>query len=699
MDTEQDSLTFSSSKPDVAALRQAYEDTITDLSSYFGKCQDSYNDRRNIWPGKSRDLRKNAPDAFPWKGSSDMEAHVIDERVNAYVSLCTEAALRANIRAYPVEVNDIGRAGQISAFLKWMVNSYIPRFKKEMELAANYFLEKGIAVTYVGWHKEDRTYLQKLSLEDLAKSDPALVTGLLDGTQDDMFLDLLKQAFPSISDKRGKKALRDLKKTGFAELPVVRREVDGPMVETLSPDGEFFFPGYVSDPQRAPYCFWRTYYTPQEVLNKVATDGWDEAWVEYVIEHLAGVEQADQTNNTGTGGNRSPYVTNTYESEYLIEVIYGYQRLIDKEDNAEGIYCTVFHRDFDTKSIEESGNSVQPYAKHELLNGYEDYPIVVTRLSEGTKCLYDTQTMPELLKGIQWQVKTERDSRADRNSMSTLPPLMHPVGNAPQDWGPGRKVPYRRGGEFHFGPAPAFDPGSNEMETTMTKLADSLVGLNSEDPLSAVKRQFIIDKFLGHVQAVIKMVYTCFQRFGPDSVAFRVMGVPEGQQFDKGNPEEDFDIMIGYDVLNTDPEMQEKKLQQLVSLVQLDRNGRIDMDKLLDVIASSIDPMLADAILQPAEQAQQQTVKHVTDDLTNIFAGIEKPARPNGAQVAMQVIQQYAQQPDIQQRISSDEVFKEKLEKYYKQYEFQIQQAQNAQIGKIGTAPASMGNVDTQSIQ
>jgi hypothetical protein len=397
--------------------------------------------------------------------------------------------------------------------------------------------------------------------------------------------------------------------------------------------------------------------------------------------------------------NRSPYVTNTYESEYLIEVIYGYQRLIDKEDNAEGIYCTVFHRDFDTKSIEESGNSVQPYAKHELLNGYEDYPIVVTRLSEGTKCLYDTQTMPELLKGIQWQVKTERDSRADRNSMSTLPPLMHPVGNAPQDWGPGRKVPYRRGGEFHFGPAPAFDPGSNEMETTMTKLADSLVGLNSEDPLSAVKRQFIIDKFLGHVQAVIKMAYTCFQRFGPDSVAFRVMGVPEGQQFDKGNPEEDFDIMIGYDVLNTDPEMQEKKLQQLVSLVQLDRNGRIDMDKLLDVIASSIDPMLADAILQPAEQAQQQTVKHVTDDLTNIFAGIEKPARPNGAQVAMQVIQQYAQQPDIQQRISSDEAFKEKLEKYYKQYEFQIQQAQNAQIGKIGTAPASMGNVDTQSIQ
>jgi len=109
--------------------------------------------------------------------------------------------------------------------------------------------------------------------------------------------------------------------------------------------------------------------------------------------------------------------------------------------------------------------------------------------------------------------------------------------------------------------------------------------------------------------------------------------------------------------------------------------------------------VLASTILQPAQAAQDQIVKQVTDDLAKISAAIEMPARPNGAQVAMQVIQQYASQPDVQQRLAQDEAFRGRLEKYQQQYVFQMQQAQNAQIGKIGTAPANVGGMETQGIQ
>ena len=74
------------------------------------------------------------------------------------------------------------------------------------------------------------------------------------------------------------------------------------------------------------------------------------------------------------------------------------------------------------------------------------------------------------------------------------------------------------------------------------------------------------------------------------------------------------------------------------------------------------------------------------------------PARPNGAQIALQVIQQYASQPDVAQRLQQDEIFAGRLQKYAAQYTFQMQQAQNAQIGRIGTQPAAMGNVNTQSM-
>jgi hypothetical protein len=45
---------------------------------------------------------------------------------------------------------------------------------------------------------------------------------------------------------------------------------------------------------------------------------------------------------------------------------------------------------------------------------------------------------------------------------------------------------------------------------------------------------------------------------------------------------EDFDVTISYDVLNTDPETQEKKLAQIQALTALDRNGRINVDNLLN---------------------------------------------------------------------------------------------------------------------
>jgi hypothetical protein len=276
---------------------------------------------------------------------------------------------------------------------------------------------------------------------------------------------------------------------------------------------------------------------------------------------------------------------------------------------------------------------------------------------------------------------------------------MHPVGHAPSDWGPGRMIPERRKGEITFGPAPPDNTGSVEIEETMQQQADRLVGLDEDSQISQVRKQFLVDKFLTHIAEVVSMCYRCFQRFGPDSIFFRVTGVPDPQVFNKGNPDENFDVTINYDVLNNDPEKQENKLNSMVSLLQLDRNGRINVDNLITLIAGSIDPVLADSVLQPVEEAQQQILKDVTDDISKIYAGIEMPARPNGAEIAMQILQSYVQQPDIAARLQSDQAFAERLQKYMGQYQFSMQQAENAQIGRIGTAPAQMGEVQTQQIQ
>ena len=686
-----ESLTYVSDEPNIEHLRYAYEQTVNELEPYFDLCRDSYDNRRNYWAGKSRDQRKHGSDAFPWEGASDMEAHVIDERIQRLVALLMSSLNRSNVSAFPVEVSDLARSKVVSSFLKWMISSgYINRFDKEMELGCNYLLERGILITHVGWQREDRKFLQELDLIQIAQMSPDIARAIEQGDSDDILVTLLEQTFDGVTQKRAKQAIKDLRNKGTAMLPVVKRMVNAPEVKTLAPDFDFFLPPYVTDPQKAPYCFWRNFYTPQELEQKVVTDGWDADFVAEMIENYRGVDVLDIEKQQE--GRRSNLVQDYgYEAEELIELIYGYQRLIDPEDGSEGIYYTVFHKQF-------SGNESAPaYAIYELLNGYEDYPIVVTKYSEDSKRLYDTMTAPDLLRGIQNQVKIERDSRIDRNSLATLPPILHPVGQAPTDYGPARMIPYRRKGDLDFGPTPPPPTGSIEIETTLQAQADRLMGLD-DSPISQLKKQYLVNKFLKHSAEVIKLAYKCYQRFGPDSTFFRVTGSPDPQMFGKGDPNEDFDVTISYDVLNTDPETQEKKLAQIQALTALDRNGRINVDNLLTVIANSVDPVLADQVLQPIETAQEQVVKQVTDDLSKIFAGIEMPARPTGGQIAMQVLQQYTSQPDVTARLEQDEAFRARLEKYANQYTFQMQQQQNAQIGRIGTEPAQMGDIQTQTM-
>jgi len=680
---EDESLVYVDKEPDIGALTNAYDTCLIDLDYYFESCLRSYNDRRNIWDGKSDDLRKNGANAFPWQGASDQEVNVVGERIDLYVALFDQALARSHIKAFPTSMSAMPRAAVVSGFLKWMRSTYIPDFKRQMELGGNYLMEKGIMVSYVGWNREKRSYLQSISLEQIGEASPDLVELILSGQDDELLLNLIQDSFPDLSTKRAKKAIKDLRKMGVAEIPLSRQTVDCPVVYACAPDGEVMFPSYISDPQRAPYMFWRTFLTAQELEKKVTNEGWDRKWVDNAIETLRGKDSMYLDGEKVKTQTRLPIT----DDNDLVMVVYAYQRLIDEEDGSEGIYCTVFHPQTDG------------YAKHELLNGYDDYPFVVTRLANDQKRMYEVQTFSDILRGPQMQIKTERDSRIDRASLATLPPIMHPAGRPPSDWGPGRRVPYRRLGEISFGPIPPRDDGSVESELAMRGQADRAIGLDLTNPLSSARQQYYIGKFLDHVRDVLAMAWKLYQRMGPDEVFFQVTGNPNPQVMQKGSPDDNFSITVSFDSTSTDPETAETQLKNMVQLVQLDRNGIMDVNKLLEFAASSINPIFADYVLQPVEEAQQKVAKGVTDDLAKIFAGIEVPAQPNGAQIAMQMVQAYVQQPDVAARAQSDEAFAARLQKYASQYQFQLQQAQNAEIGRIGTAPAEMGGVTTQGME
>lgn len=673
--------------PDVGTLRTAYQESVNDLHFYFEQTRQAYDDRRNLWPGKSSDLRKHGSNPFPWEGASDCEAQIVNEKINTYAAILVGALKRANIRAYPVEVGDASKAKVMSAFFKWMRQNYIRDFYKQAERAANYWLEKGLMITHVGWESADRSFLQEVTLDQIAQDSPDFAEMIRESENEADIASYLQTVFPSMKRGRARRVVRQLRNTGVAEIPFSRQTINRPTVETCSPDGDVFFPSWCIDPQRSPYVFWRTFMTAQEVESAVTTKGWDRKWADYVIKRLRGVDTSELESKY-TSRNVSPLGRYTKRESDLIEVVYAYQRLIDEEDGAEGIYLTVFC----PKGGAET-DGAPDRASYELLSGLDDYPFVVTRLTEDQKRIYDLQTFADLFRGTQMQVKCERDQRIDRASMATLPPIMHPPGRRPDDYGPGRFIPERREGEVRFGPTPPFDAGSMEVENTLLQQSNKVVGLDPEDPDAMLKKQFYVDKFLEHHADVLKMAYKAHERYGPDRLVFRVTGYAEEQALQKEMFGSDFDLTISFDVQNNDPDSVEKRLGQFVQLATFDQTGKMDRDTFVEVLAGSIDPVMADAFIQSKEASTQKVLEDVTDRLAKAYAGIDIGAGQGGAAVALQAIQQYAQEPDVAERLANDEAFAGRIGNIAKQYQFQMQQAQNAQIGKIGSVPATFQGV------
>ena len=98
MSDDDKAMIYVGKEPSVGALQEAYKDSLRDVDEYLHDCLRSYNDRRNLWPGKSDDMRKNGANPFPWQGASDIEVNTIGERIDTYVSLMMKALDRSHIK-------------------------------------------------------------------------------------------------------------------------------------------------------------------------------------------------------------------------------------------------------------------------------------------------------------------------------------------------------------------------------------------------------------------------------------------------------------------------------------------------------------------------------------------------------------------------------------------------------------------------
>jgi len=676
--------------PNLPALRLAFENTVRDCSAFVSQCRLNFETRYAIWNGQSADGKKHARegadlDPTPWDGASDMKQYIADQIVNEKVAMQCMAFKRSSLEAVPIQSADIVRARDVTNFMKWLVYSQVPEVDREIEMLSQFINEKGVAMMGAFWETvQDRT-LDTLRLVDFQARFPQV--NLLEMLNDPLAADQLKQIMKShyeISDRKANEMLSDLKETGQCTVPVLGRQISRPILRAFNLDEDVFVPPFATDLELAPYIFRVQYFTADKLRSFAYNEGWDEAWVENAILKLRGrmIPLVPDQNLAPISRN---FIYRYQRYHDLIGVVYAYQRMTDA-DGVSGIYLTIFN------PMMPADESQPGYAKFGLL-GYKhgQYPFTLFRREQLTRRLHDSRGIPEVAMPAQNMIKAHRDSRIDAASIAIIPPLAYPAGRAPARWGPGAKIPERRMGEYHYLDRPTGDVNTENSERIITENLREYFAMASRegDPMARdLQNQFHVNKFLSSMSKAFTQVWKLYQQFGDDNVYYRVLGQNSVQptRFGKGNPTEEYQFFLNFDVQSMNAEMVEKKLTQLFGIAQqADKYGQVDWSKMLTIGMSAIDPTLAESVIMPRQTATVQVVSEEKSALSRLFSGFVEDFDPKTPpDIAMQVMQQWMQMPDVQQRYGQDQTFKARVDTRAKQIQQAIMQQQNAQTGRLG---------------
>jgi len=690
---------------DYTQFKETFDEDVDNLSDFIKRCSDSSDIRRCDWEGKTSDLKKSSETAFPFKDSSDTEVHLAEYHIASQVAINENALRKSTIKAYPRTAQDIQRATEVTVLLKWFRDAGIPEFWQQMEKADNYAQEKSLRVAYCDYKSPTkRSYEEIFDLEEIQASFGDVAPDFIEILADEDRVEEALEALNSIdgwdlNEKRVRRALKELREKGVATIPVTVEDAGSPILQVLAPDEEFFAPSYTTNFCDAPRCHVRKPMTAQEILSRVSAEGWDQEWADWAVENERGTLNAFRTSRS-TNNPRQP--SRIDEERDLIDVVFTFEKLIDRDDLAEGIYLTVWSPEFG-----DSDGEVPAYAKRVLLSGLRQFPFVVQSRSYDARTLYSAPTIPELLKASQKNQKVLRDANMDNSAYEVSPSPL-----APPTWDHGRPGP---GGVYatRAGQSPSYLSRNTNfgavfnLEKEIVAEADRLVGHSPEDPTSIEMQRASVNRHLSFAQDVLKMIYEMYKLKGPEELFFRVTGRPEPVQFVKKSGETEMDVTISFNTIYDEPDKVEKMIEGLIRVSSLDTAGRVNTEALVDFGLAAIDPMAAETMLMPAEQGSAKVTNETLSDISQMSSGIARSPAPNAPELRMEVVSNYeAEQQQIQADgqvqsvLYSNPQFVFLLDQYKKQLQMQLDQKKNGtEFGIYGTEAASVGNVSTQGLE
>jgi len=676
---------------EVSELIGLVEQAETDAANYWTRKNLNYNLRYCLWPGQDDSGRKLSSvlgkPAFPWDGASDSRIRLADMIANERVRMLKNSFAKSRMSILPTESTDMQAGRKVETVIKWLLNSHCAAMtKREIELAANIRETYGLAVMGVFWRRTTRNEVLTFRLDSLQQTfaetgDPNLaliIEAILDPTQEELVARQMEMLLPGQGTAAN---VRQLREQGFFEYdsPYIFENI--PDWQAYEPWEDIVFPPSTYDLQRAPFIACRELLQESEIREREVTEDYDPKWIEEAVKHK-GVYRRNARNLY-----RMTDTILLSDDRDLIEVWRVYQKKWNESLGAMEVICTHMQ-----PSVTDRVAKSEPM-------GYEhgQYPFVELPLERTSRPLVESRGVPELLATHQQEIKTQRDFRADRASLTILPPLKVPANRGKLDivLGPAKQLPERRPGEFQWMTPPAPDAGTIEIEAATRRDVDEYFGIPRADlapQRSALAQQDLVDTWLADCSLILAQTFQLAQQYLDDIQFVRVAGgMPMPFRASRQEIQGKYDMRLDFDARTFDSEALQIKIKGMIELLPLDVMGVVDRVGLVKFLFSAIDPTMAEFLIKDVEAAAQQEIEDEQLQYTKIAAGTEPPLKGDGqnAQLRLQTLQGIVQaNPAVQQRYQQDEIFRNMLDARMQAFQFALQQQQNAQIGRVGAQPA-----------
>ncbi len=694
----------------VKDLNLELQSAITEGTWFIEQCSMDYQTRNCVWAGQSPDGRKHqeqgARPVFPWDNASDTRIRLVEEVIGDNVRVNQAALKRTMIQATAFQSLKEDQAAAVSTWLRWLVfNQMADDIRREIPLLAQWQEQNSASVLGVSWEEEARIRPVQVTLEEMratvqeklqdsasaegAKEAAAMLDMLFDETRDDDLVAWLRKLYPVLTARKALAQLNNLRTTGAAIMPQSKIVHSRPKWTALRIFRDVFFPTNTISLQKAPWVCVREPITPVDLKSRVLTNEYDDDVVEEACETKLGQSMLGDLQFKSRAALDHIVMD---EMEGMVELAHFYRKVVDDQGFTK-IVVTCFVPGLD-----------DPVKEYDLDYPHQDQPFIDFVRDRTERAILENRSVPSQLATHQQEIKTQRDWRADRASITIMPPIRVPMWRAESDLviGPKRQIPERRQNEVGWMEPPRLDADPLNLEEQVRGDANSLFARMApgvDANRVALYQQASVDGWLGGLVLAMKQTLALSRKYKSNEDFFRVTGVQMNFELSEDEVLGDWDVLLDFNAgdLNLDTVLKKMKVLNEAILPD-DTMGVADRAFIVQWAMRAVDSALAQGAVRPVEAASDSEIEGTQNDYAKIAAGTMPMLKDRGQNFALRVQTLdniVRNNPNVQRRLAEDEVFKKMMENYRQHLSFQVEQQKNAQIGRVGV-DASLGSATQQ---